>query len=171
MVELVEPATLERDRVVAWALGTFHAASLVILLVLPLYLSGGLTSVLTSLSTASGLALFGALWLTTVWSTHHAPHGALGTGLKLSVPLREVIIRAVLRGGLNGLAFLAFLAVILGISAVLNGQLASVITLVVVGGLVFAFGAVIAYLVGGLLGGLFACIDIGLISLSRWILD
>ncbi|MEA2633738.1 MAG: hypothetical protein QOH92_505, partial [Chloroflexota bacterium] len=53
-------------QLVVFALGTFHAAVLIVALVLVLYAAGGLAPLLSSLSTIAGLALFCALWLTTV---------------------------------------------------------------------------------------------------------
>src|SRR5260370_610226 len=66
---MVERALRERNLRVVFTLGTFHAAVLVAVLVVVLYANGGLASLLSGLSTIAGLALFGALWLTTVWST------------------------------------------------------------------------------------------------------
>src|SRR5712692_5125747 len=57
-------------RLVIFALGTFHAAALIAALVLVLYTTGALTSLLSGLSTIAGLALFGALWVSTVDEPH-----------------------------------------------------------------------------------------------------
>lgn len=151
----------------AWVLGTFHAATLIIILLLVLLLTGGLASVLTSLSTAAGLALFSALWFTTIWSAHRMLHGVFGETLQIALPLGKVIARASRRGGINGVVFLPFLAVILAVPAVLNGDILPVLF----GGLVFATpGVAIAFLVGYLLGLLFASIDAVLLSAARSIL-
>ena len=151
-----------------WTLGTFHAATLIVTLVLVLYVTGGLVGVLTSLSTVAGLALFSALWLTTVWSAHRTLRGVFTGTLRTSVPVRTMIPRAAWQGGVNGVAFLAFLALILAISAALNGA----VGLVLFGAVLFAtLGVVFAFLLGYVFGVLFVCIDILLVSATRAILE
>jgi hypothetical protein len=151
----------------AWVLGTFHAATLIIILVLVLYLTGGLAPLLTGLSTAAGLALFGALWFTTTWSAHRMLHGVFDERLQLALPAGKVIARASRRGGMNGVAFLPFLGVILAVPAVLNGDILPVLY----SGVVLAtLGVAVAFMVGFLLGLLFAGIDIVLLSAARAII-
>lgn len=161
-------ASRERNLLVVFALGTFHAAALIVVLVVVLYAAGPLSSLLSSLSTVAGLALFGALWLTTVWSAHRTLRGAFTATLRTSLPVPEMIERAIWNGGVNGVAFLAFLGLILAISSVVNGALG----LVVFGALVLAtLGAVVAFLLGCLFGLLFVVIDIALVTATRAILD
>jgi hypothetical protein len=158
----------ERGRLVVFALGTFHAAALIAALVLVLYASGALTSVLSGLSTVAGLALFAALWVTTVWSTNRTLRGAFTVAPWTSVPLGVMIPRAAWRGGVNGVLFLACIGVILIISSAFNGD----VGFLGLGVLVFAtVGAAVAFVIGLAVGLLFAGIDIALVSATRAILD
>jgi hypothetical protein len=167
MADIATPPASERDLLLAWVLGTFHAATLIIILLLVLYLTGGLAPLLSSLSTAAGLALFSALWFTTTWSAHRMLRGLFGETLQITLPVGKVIARASRRGGINGVAFLPFLGVILAVPAVLNGDILPVVYT----GLVFAtLGVAIAFLVGCMLGLLFAGIDAVLLSAARAIL-
>ena len=55
--------------------------SFIVSAVLVLHLSGALSGLLTGLNTLTSLALFAALWATTIWSTGRATpgvHGPLG---------------------------------------------------------------------------------------------
>jgi hypothetical protein len=60
----------------AIALGTFHAVSLTLALVLLLYLTLDLGEALDGLCTAAGLAIFAALWATSVYCTHRGMRDA-----------------------------------------------------------------------------------------------
>ncbi len=106
-----------------FTLGTFHAATLIASLVLVLYVTGALTSLLSSLSTIAGLALFGALWLTTVWSAHRTLRGTFTATMRAPLPVGTMIKRATWNGGINGVAFLGLSGLILAISSALNGAL------------------------------------------------
>jgi hypothetical protein len=153
---------------VVFALGTFHAAALIVALVLVLYAAGGLAPLLSSLSTIAGLALFSALWLTTVWSTHRTLRGAFTVAPWTSVPLSTMIPRAAWRGGVNGVAFLACLGLILAISSAFNGD----VGVVGFGFAIFAtIGAAFAFVVGLVLGLVFAVVDLALVSATRAILN
>jgi hypothetical protein len=153
---------------VVFTLGTFHAAALIAALVVTLYASGGLVPLLSSLSTIAGLALFSALWLTTVWSTGRTLRGALTVAPWTSVPLGIMIPRAAWRGGVNGVVFLVCLGVILAISSAFNGD----VGVVGFGALIFlTVGAAFAFVIGLVLGLLFAGLDLALVSATRAILD
>jgi len=153
---------------VVFALGTFHAAALIAALVLVLYATGALTSVLSGLSTIAGLALFAALWVTTVWSTNRTLRGAFTVAPWTSVPLGIMIPRAVWRGGVNGVLFLACVGVILIISSALNGD----VGFLGLGVLIFAtVGAASAFVIGIAVGLLFAGVDLALVSATRAILN
>lgn len=158
----------ERGRLVVFALGTFHAAALIAALVLVLYATGALTSVLSGLSTIAGLALFAALWVTTVWSTNRTLRGAFTVAPWTSVPLGIMIPRAVWRGGVNGVLFLACVGVILIISSAFNGD----VGFLGLGVLIFAtVGAAVAFVIGLAVGLLFAAVDLALVSATRAILN
>lgn len=165
---MVEGAIRERNQLVVFTLGTFHAAGLIVALVLALYAAGGLAPLLSSLSTIAGLALFSALWLTTVWSTHRTLRGAFTVAPWTSVPLGIMIPRAAWRGGINGVAFLACLGLILLVSSAFNGD----VGVVGFGALIFAtVGAAFAFVIGLVLGLLFACVDLALVTATRAIVN
>ena len=165
---MADRAIRERNQLVVFALGTFHAAVLIVALVLVLYAAGGLASLLSGLTTIAGLALFSALWLTTVWSTHRTLRGAFTVAPWTSVPLGIMIPRAAWRGGINGVVFLACVGVILAISSAFNGD----VGVVGFGALIFlTVGAAFAFVIGLVLGLLFAGVDLALVSATRAILD
>jgi hypothetical protein len=167
---MVERAIRERNLLVVFTLGTFHAAVLIAVLVVVLYANGGLASLLSGLSTVAGLALFGALWLTTVWSTDRTLRGAFTVAPWTSVPADTLVARAAWRGGINGIMFLACVGVIAGISAAFNGDLA--LGVIGAGFLILAtVGAAAAFVIGFLVGLLFACIDLGLVTATQAILN
>src|SRR4051812_42331149 len=58
-----------------WLLGTFHSATLVVVLVWLAYRGGGLGSALSSLNTLVGLGLYVALWATTLFTARRALSG------------------------------------------------------------------------------------------------
>ena len=166
---MAERAIRERNLLVIFTLGTFHAAVLIAVLVAVLYANGGLASLLSGLSTIAGLALFGALWLTTVWSTNRTLRGAFTVAPWTSVPVDTLIARAAWRGGVNGVMFLACVGLILAISAAFNGDLA--IGVIGYGFVIFAtVGAAVAFVVGFVAALLFACIDLALVTATRAIL-
>jgi hypothetical protein len=153
---------------VVFTLGTFHAAVLIVALVVILYAGGGLAPLLSGLSTIAGLALFSALWLTTVWSTGRALRGAFTVAPWSSVPLGVMIPRAAWRGGVNGVVFLGCLGIILAISSAFNGD----VGVVGLGALiVLTVGAAFAFVIGLMLGLLFAGVDLALVRATRAILD
>ena len=73
--------------------------------VLVLHLSGALSGFLTGLNTLTGLALFAALWATTIWSTGRAIPGVGGQVLATRTPTGSVVRRAARSGPLNGGVF------------------------------------------------------------------
>jgi hypothetical protein len=166
---MAERAIRERNLLVIFTLGTFHAAALIAALVVVLYAGGGLASLLSGLSTIAGLALFIALWLTTVWSTNRTLRGAFTVAPWTSVPPDTLIARAAWRGGVNGVMFLACVGLILAISSAFNGDLA--IGVIGYGFVIFAtLGAAVAFVVGFVAALLFACIDLALVTATRAIL-
>jgi hypothetical protein len=63
-------------RLLALALGTFHAVLLTLALVLLLFLTVDLGDALDGLSTPAGLAVFAALWATSVYCAHRGMRDA-----------------------------------------------------------------------------------------------
>ena len=170
MAELTRPGIVERDRLIAWALGTFHAGALLVAITLVLHLTGGLASLLGGLNTASGLALFGALWLTTVLSTHRTLRGVLGPALQNGVPVNRLVGRAVWRGGINGVAFLPLAGLILAIPILLSGSGSALYSLLAGAFFLATFGLLGAFVTGCVVGLLFAGIDVLLLMAARALL-
>jgi hypothetical protein len=166
MADGAEPGVKERDRLITWALGTFHAGALLVAATLVLHATGNLAALLSGLSTAVGLALFGALWGTTIWSTHRTLAGVIGTSLATTVPTGRLLIRATLRGGVNGILFLALAGIIVAVPTILSspGGILFLILFLATSGLIGAF------VVGCLVGLLFASIDLMLFASARALL-
>lgn len=168
MADVATPPNSERDLLVAFVLGTFHAAAFIIILLVVVYPTGGLAPILTGLNTTSGLALFIALWFTTTWSARRALRGLLGERLKVALPTGTVIARAARRGGINGVAFLLLVFVILAVPAVLTGGILPIL----LGGLLPAiFGLGFAFVIGALVGLTFAGVDTVLLLAARALLN
>ena len=106
---------------VAWVLGTFHTTVFALALLLLLYPRGGFGATLQGLSTLSGLAIFVALWATTVFTTRRALSGL--DWLDDDAAQMAIFFRRALRwGGVNGMLFLAELGVILLLNAALTAR-------------------------------------------------
>ncbi len=152
------------QRLVTWALATFHATLFVVASVLFAYTRGGLGSLLANLNTLVGLGLFAALWATTFLTTQRALEGidVLGT-----MDDRAFVRRVFRWGAANGMAFLAVLAVVF-----LVGSLAAIPAGSGPGFLLFAafaapFALVVSAAVGGAVGAVLGVIDLGLVRLAR----
>ena len=147
-----------------WALGSFHAALLMLLLVTLAYARGALGGFLATLGTLPGLALYAWLWGLSAWGTR----GAL-RDVRLDAPpralLRDALGYAFVRGGLVGGLFLAGVLVALlawnlpRVTFSLPGAVATVMF----GG----FGLAAACAVGALVGVLFGALDAGLLLAAR----
>ena len=93
-----------------WALGSFHAAVLALLLVLLGFPGGGLGDALDGLNTAVGLAIFGLLWAISWWATARATRGLSLIDGALEGGARDMLSRSWAAGTLAGLALLLSLA-------------------------------------------------------------
>jgi len=155
------------SRLLALALGTFHAVLITLAAVLLLHLTTDLGEALAELETAVGLAIFGVLWATSVYCAHR---GITDAGLQ---PGREAPAANVLRNGAtwgawNGVLFfwclLAGGLIVLFLTAENGGQAAGV---VVFGTVALGVGTIASYAVGFFLGLLFAVLDIELLWAAR----
>jgi hypothetical protein len=151
---------------VEWLLGSFHTTALAMALLLLLYPLGGLGDLLQGLSTATGLALFLALWLTTLYSTRRALRG-LDWLSDDPIEMGLFFGRALRWGALNGVLFLLALGIVLLTSALLTTPLSSVFA--GLGFVVFAgfFGAPVALVIGSVVGVTLGALDIAALRVAR----
>lgn len=149
-----------------WVLGTFHTSVFGLVLLLLLYPRGGFGATLAGLSTLSGLAIFIALWATTLFTTRRALAGL--NWLDDDPAQMAVFFRRALRwGGVNGLLFLVALGVILLLSTLLTAPRS--ITTPALSFFVFigAIGVVVAYAVGAIVGVTLGAFDIAALRVAR----
>lgn len=149
----------------SWALGTFNSAALALAILLLLYPRGGFGDTLSGLSTATGLALYVALWATTVYAMRRALHGL--DLLDDTRPQGDAFFGRALRwGGFTGVAFLLELAVIQIGATVLGGDLRPLTSLP----FLIPFGVIaslVAFVVGALVGVTLGAADLAGVRLSR----
>ena len=158
---------MSEQRLVIWALATFHATLFVVAAVLFLYTRGGLGALLASLNTLVGLALFVALWVTTLFTTRRA---LAGMDLLGDVDEGRLARRAFRWGAVNGMAFLVVLGVVLivgSIAATPAGQ--NQLGVLPIAVIAAPFALVVSAAVGGAAGAIFGVIDITLHALARGI--
>lgn len=145
------------DPLVTWAFATFHAATLVVALVVVAHVTGPLGDLLGGLDTLVGLALFVVLWATTWW-TNRRWLAAVGLRVGEQPPTRALVFGGLLWGGANGVLFFwgVYLLAVLPTFGLL------VVPLVIIA----TAGTVLATVVGALVGGLFAVLDAALLRLA-----
>lgn len=140
-----------------WAFATFHAAALVVALVVVAHVTGPLGDLLGGLDTLVGLALFVVLWATTWWTNRRWL-----AGVRLRVgerpPTRALVSGGLRWGGANGVLFLWSVFLL----AVLPAFGFQVVPLAIIA----TAGTVLATVVGALLGGLFAALDAALLRIA-----
>lgn len=161
------------ELLVIWAFATFHAAAFVLVLLLLIYRGGGLGQALQGLNTAVGLGLFLALWTTTYVATRRALRG-LGLDAPAQIDAGALTARALRWGALNGVMFLAVLALVVpggyaithlsDLVQALRGPTAVQSALFVLGGLVVS--GTVALVVGALIGLLLAGVDLFLLGMA-----
>jgi hypothetical protein len=153
------------NRLLTWALATFHATVFVLVIVLFAYSGGGLGAALGGLNTFVGLGLFVTLWATTYATTSRALRGVDLIG---STRGREGYARRAFRwGAVNGMSFLAILGIVALAAAVANtrpGQVGSGILLPTL--FIAPIALVVSAAVGGVVGVIFGIIDLGLFAVA-----
>lgn len=150
-----------------WALGTFHTAAVGIALLLLAYPGGSLGVTLGSLSTASGLAIFVALWAWTVFSTGRAIRG-----LRLIGPDRAssgaYYTRALRWGAFNGVTFFISLVAIIVVNALSlaapSVQVGAVLSIAAFEGIL---GSLFAFAIGAVIGLALASLDLVALGVAR----
>ena len=147
-------------------MAAFHTGFLVTSLVTLLHWYGGLGNALRDLSTLSGVVIFLALWLATWWCTRRALRRIPAGTHERAVPAGTLVPRGILWGGVNGVMFLAVLAVLFGLS-IDDPRIGVFFS--VLGSLIFSlpFGSILAFTVGACVGGVFAWLDFALLEASR----
>lgn len=147
----------EPDSLVVWGLSTFHAALLVAVLVTLLYVYAPLGKLLQGLSTIVGLAVYLVLWATTWWTTRAALRresvleGATTIG---------VVEQGIAWGAITGVIFLlGIVLLVLTPQFLPQGYVVSL-------AFISAIGSVVAFVIGALVGGMFALIDVFLFRLT-----
>ena len=156
-------------RLLAFGLGTFHAVLLTLLLVLPLYLTTDLGDALAKLNTAVGLAIFGALWATSVYCTHRGMRDA-GLQPGEEAPAENVLHNGLTWGAWNGMLFFwclltgAFVVLVADVAAESADRVAGV---VVFGLIAAGAGTIASAIVGAATGVLFTVLHIEMLWAAR----
>jgi hypothetical protein len=162
---------MKDDRLLlAFALGTFHAVLLTLLLVFGAYLLTSIGEAFEDLSTPIGLAVFGVLWASSVYCTSR---GLRDSGMR---PGKEVSALALLNnavtwGAWNGVSFLwvlltvGLLVLLFDAASESADQVAGVI---VFGVILFGAGTIFATFIGAFFGVVLTLIDIRLLIAARW---
>lgn len=149
-----------------WVLGSFHTSVFGLALLILLYPRGGFGATLGGLSTLSGLAIFVALWATTLFTTRRALAGLNwldDDGAQMAVFFR----RALRWGGVNGLLFLIALGAILLASALLTAPGSITRPALTFGAVIFWIGLVVSYAVGAIVGVTLGALDIAALRVAH----
>jgi hypothetical protein len=150
----------------AWVLGTFHTSIFGLALLLLLYPRGRFGDTLAGLSTLSGLAIFIALWATTIFTTRRALAGL--NWLDDEPAEMAVFFRRALRwGGVNGMLFLAALGAILLASALAAARGPTPSPALIAFAVIAVIGLLVAYVVGALVGVTLGALDIAALRVAR----
>ena len=151
----------------AWALGTFHTSVLGLLLLLLVYPRGGLGIALGGLSTITGLALFVALWATTVFATSRAIRGLQLLGAERAAD-RTFYRRALRWGAVNGALFLWSFTAILALQQFVTAPGTLQLGPVLLGtGFVLGVGTLFAVVIGAVVGLVLATLDLVGLRIAR----
>jgi len=150
----------------SWLLGSFNAAMFMLVLVLLAYPRGGLGQLLAGLSTLSGLALYVALWATSVYAARRALRGRDLFDPRVGAAFFG---RALRWGAFTGAAFLVELAVIQLTAAITGGTfaLSSLLFFVPFG----VIASLVAAVVGALVGVMLGAADLAAVRLSALLAD
>ena len=157
---------LRADGLVHWVLGTFHTSAVGLALLLLVYPRGGLGATLSNLSTLSGLAIFIALWATTVFATRRA---LLGLNWLDDDPTQMAMFfrRALRWGGVNGLLFFLALGAILLLNALLTARGSITPPALTVFAFIGAIGVVVSYAIGAVVGVTLGALDVAALRVAR----
>lgn len=151
---------LSQAALLCWGLAAFHTATLVLVLVSYLYRSVPLGELLAEIETSVGLVLYGVLWGITWWSNHRwLQETRLLEADAVSDP-DDVILAGFKWGGTTGVIFFG---VLVGLLVLPQTPLSGIPFIVFIA----LIGVIVAFTIGGLLGGVFAVADLILF----WVAD
>jgi len=159
----------DRSGLLAFAVGTFHACAVGLLLLLPLYPTGGLGGLLGGLETVTGLLIFVALWATSVWTTRHALAG--GAWLSAEPGPRGVFFGQALRwGAATGMLFLAELGLIFLVRTLIVAPgVLQPLGVLAFGAFAGSIGMIFAFVIGGVIGVTLGALDLVALTAAQGI--
>lgn len=152
-------------RLLVGAVGSFHAALLMVSLVLALHVANG-AGELADLGTGLGAVLYLYLWVVLTWTTGRGLRmaGVRASGAVESV--RRTFLAGALWGGIAGVVFLAGILVPLVSTFILSG--ANLLAVLAIFG---GIGGVVSFVVGTMIGLVFVTIDLGALWAARRLID
>jgi hypothetical protein len=165
-------------RLFEWGLATFHSGFFFATILLLVYSTGALGSLLASLNTIVGVILFCLFWLTTWWCTRQAirriTSAAPGRPVEIGKKeIRKALYLGAFWGGLNGILFLIALfgmgLVAEIISVVTTQEISNLAPVLFFGLFAVLFGPIFAFILGAFFGFLFALMDGALISVADYL--
>ncbi len=146
-------------RLLVWALASFHAAGFTLGVVLPAYVSGGLSDVLPAFGTLPGFLGYGYLWglsyLATRWALAGDALADEALEETLSGSVRSVLLRGIAAGGLVGMAALLGPLLLVSIPDLMTGS-GDPTSFV----LILAIGLGVSGVVGAAVGLVLAAVDL-----------
>lgn len=150
------------DPLVAFAAGSVHAALVMVALLGLLHGSGNLGDALGGLGTLPGAAAYVALWAVAWWTTRRGVAAAVERGGRV----RDALVAGLTWGSVAGVTFLLAVAGVAGLALALTepADLLSVVLFV-------GIGAAIAAVVGSVVGGLLALVDVALLGVARTVVE
>jgi hypothetical protein len=152
---------------VAVSLATFQSSILVLLIVFAAYRARELADVLAASNLLVGTLLFAFLWLTNFWCTLHAVR-EVEIQLLDQAPFSRMLFQGTKWGGINGvLVFVLPLAIFLIVAAahaVIQGDGNALAGVLAFGATFGVLGAVVACLVGMVIGLAFAALEVVLLA-------
>lgn len=150
------------DSLVVWALASFHTGLLVAVLVTALHLDGPIGDLLAGLSTTVGLVLYLGLWATTWWTNRRWLRALADPEIDSST-----VLTGMKWGGVNGVCFF-WVLVVVNVAQFINLENLAALEVGVAALFVFAglVGSILALGIGGIVGSLFAILDLALVRVA-----
>ena len=156
----------------AFALSTFQAAALLVVILALLFRGGSLGETLEDLDTSVGVAVFAWLWLTGFYCTLKAVV-RMGLDSLRDDPLPDMLAGGIVWGGANGLLFFlgVLLALVLYGAATFDSEgepaLAGAVSALAFAMVAGVIGSVVAWVFGAAAGFVFAVVHRVLLQLAK----